>query len=36
MLYNPQKKAGDRVGFKTLEDGRKVRFFKSDGEVIDA
>ena len=36
MLYNPQKKAGDRIGFKTLEDGRKVRFFKSDGEVIDA
>ena len=36
MLYNPQKKSGDRVGFKTLEDGRKVRFFKSDGEVIDA
>ena len=36
MLYNPAKKAGDRVGFKTLEDGRKVRYFKSDGEVIDA
>ena len=35
MLYNPRKKAGDRVGFKTLEDGRKVRCFKSDGEVVD-
>ena len=35
MVYNPTKKAGDRIGFKTLEDGRKVRFFKSDGEVID-
>ena len=26
---------GDRIGIKWLEDGRKVRFFKSDGEVID-
>ena len=34
-LYNPQKGAGDRVGFKTLEDGRKVRVFKSNGEVVD-
>ena len=25
----------DRVGFKTLQDGRKVRFFKSNGEVVD-
>ena len=36
MLYNPQKKAGDRVGFRFLKDGRKVRYFKSDDEVIDA
>ena len=36
MVYNPNKGAGDRVGIKTLADGRKVRFFKSDGEVIDA
>ncbi|WP_296697203.1 50S ribosomal protein L24 [Thiocapsa sp. UBA6158] len=35
-LYNPQKGGPDRVGFKILEDGRKVRVFKSDGEVVDA
>ena len=35
MLYNPQTKKGDRVGFKTLEDGRKVRVFKSNNEVVD-
>ncbi|WP_295437383.1 50S ribosomal protein L24 [uncultured Thiodictyon sp.] len=34
-LYNPQKGAGDRVGFKVLDDGRKVRVFKSNGEVVD-
>ncbi len=28
-------KKGDRVGFKTLEDDRKVRYFKSNGEVVD-
>lgn len=36
MLYNPTRDRGDRVGFRTLEDGRKVRYFKSNGEVIDA
>jgi large subunit ribosomal protein L24 len=36
MLYNPQTKKGDRVGFKRLDDGRKVRYFKSTGEVVDA
>jgi len=36
MLFNPSKNAGDRVGIKTLEDGKKVRFFKSNGEVVDA
>jgi large subunit ribosomal protein L24 len=36
MIYNPAKEAGDRVGFKLLEDGEKVRFFKSNGEVVDA
>jgi len=36
MLYNPQTKKGDRVGFKTLQDGRKVRIFKSTDEVVDA
>ncbi len=35
MLFNPHTQKGDRVGFKTLEDNRKVRFFKSNGEVID-
>lgn len=35
MLFNPQTKKGDRVGFKILEDGRKVRFFKSTDEVVD-
>ena len=34
-LYNPQKGGADRVGIKTLEDGRKVRVFRSNGEVID-
>lgn len=36
MLFNPQTSKGERVGFKTLEDGRKVRVFKSTGEVVDA
>jgi len=35
-LYNPATKKADRIGIKTLEDGRKVRFFKSDNEVIDS
>ena len=35
MLYNPQTSKGDRVGFKVLEDGRKVRYFKSTDEVVD-
>jgi len=35
MLFNPQTQKGDRVGFRTLEDNRKVRYFKSDGEVVD-
>ena len=34
MLYNPGKGGADRVAFKVLEDGRKVRVFKSDGEVV--
>lgn len=36
MLFNPATQKGDRVGFRTLDDGRKVRFFKSNGEVVDA
>jgi large subunit ribosomal protein L24 len=35
MLFNPITKKGDRIGFKVLEDGRKVRYFKSNGEVVD-
>jgi large subunit ribosomal protein L24 len=34
-LYNPNSGKADRVGFKVLEDGRKVRVYKSDGEVVD-
>jgi len=34
-LYNPVTGKGDRVGFKTLEDGKKVRVFKSNQEVVD-
>ena len=33
-IFNPQTGKGDRVGFKLLEDGTKVRIFKSNGEVI--
>jgi len=35
-LWNPASKRADRVGVRTLADGKKVRFFKSNGEVIDA
>ncbi len=35
-LYNPATKRGDRVGFKLLEDGKKVRIFKSSGELVGA
>lgn len=35
-LYNPETQKADRVGIKTLEDGRKVRFFRSNNETIDA
>jgi large subunit ribosomal protein L24 len=34
MIFNPATGKGDRVGFKTLEDGTKVRFFKSNGETV--
>lgn len=36
MLFNPATEKGDRVGIKRLEDGRKVRYFKSNGEVVDS
>ncbi len=35
MMFNPMTNKGDRIGFKELEDGRKVRYFKSNGEVVD-
>jgi large subunit ribosomal protein L24 len=35
MLLNPITNQPDRVGIKTLEDGTKVRFFKSNNEVVD-
>ena len=35
-LFNPATKKADRVGVKSLEDGRKVRFYKSNGELINA
>ena len=36
MLLNPATGKGERVGFKVLEDGRKVRVFRSSEEVADA
>jgi large subunit ribosomal protein L24 len=36
MLWNPVAKKGDRVGSRTLADGRKVRVYKSNKEVVDA
>jgi large subunit ribosomal protein L24 len=36
MTVNPTTNRPDRVGFKILEDGRKVRYFKSNDEVLDA
>jgi large subunit ribosomal protein L24 len=35
MLWNPVAKKGDRVGIRTLADGKRVRFFKSNKEVVD-
>jgi large subunit ribosomal protein L24 len=35
-LYNPATQKADRIGFKALDDGRKVRVFKSNGEQVDA
>lgn len=34
-LFNPATQKADRVGFKILDGGRKVRVFKSNGEVVD-
>jgi large subunit ribosomal protein L24 len=35
-IYNPSTKKADRVGFKILEDGKKIRIFKSNGAAVDA
>jgi large subunit ribosomal protein L24 len=35
MIFNATTGKGDRVGYRKLEDGRKVRYFKSNGEVLD-
>lgn len=34
-LYNPETKKPDRIGFRELDDGKKVRYFKSTDEVVD-
>lgn len=34
-IFNPMSQKADRIGFKVLEDNRKVRFFKSNNEVVD-
>lgn len=36
MLLNPVSGKGEKVGFKVLEDGRKLRVFRSSGEAVDA
>ena len=36
MLFNQASGKGERIGFKVLEDGRKVRVFRSSGEAVDA
>jgi len=35
MLFNPVTKKGDRLGARTLENGRKVRIYRSNKEVVD-
>lgn len=35
-LWNPVTQKADRIGIRVLEDGRKVRFFKSNGELVNA
>ena len=35
QLFNAASGKGERVGFKTLEDGRKVRVYRQSGEVVD-
>jgi large subunit ribosomal protein L24 len=35
-IFNPATQKADRVGIRILEDKRKVRYFKSNGELLDA
>ena len=35
-IWNPITQKADRIGLRTLEDGRKVRFYRSNGELINA
>ncbi len=35
-IFNPATQKADRVGFKSLSDGRKVRVFKSNNEMVDS
>ena len=35
-LFNPQTQKADRVGFKIIDGDRKVRVFKSNGDMVDA
>ena len=35
LIFNPSTGKGDRIGVRTLEDGTRVRFFKSNNEVVD-
>jgi large subunit ribosomal protein L24 len=34
-LYNPKTKKADRIGLKFLEDGKKVRYFKSTDDIVE-
>ncbi len=36
QLFNPRTGKGERVGIKTLEDGRRIRVFRSSNEAVDA
>jgi large subunit ribosomal protein L24 len=36
MIFNPATSKGDRIGIRLLEDGRRVRYFKSNDEVVDS
>ena len=36
MLFNPASGKGERIGAKVLEDGRKIRVFRSSGDAVDA